>query len=98
MTVKQRLSASVDADLLEAGRAAVAAGEAGNLSEWVNDALRKQAEHDRRLRAAGEFIAAYEAEHGTIIDDEIDEAWRRARARAIVVRDGRVMLPVPDDA
>lgn len=97
MSVKQRLSASVDADLLEAGRAAVAAGNAGNLSEWVNAALRRQAEDDRRLQAAREFVAAYEAEHGKITDDEIEEATRRARARAIVVRGGRIMTPGSDD-
>jgi hypothetical protein len=97
MTLKQRLSASVDADLLEAGKAAVAAGEAGTLSEWVNDALRQKAEHDRRLRAAAEFIAAYEAEHGKITEDEIEKTWRRAKAGATVVRGGRIMMPTPDD-
>lgn len=96
MTVKQRLSASVDGELLRAGRAAVAAGEAASLSEWVNEALHRQAEHDRRLRAADEFLAAFAAEHGTITDSEIEEASRRARARAIVVRDGRILAPWPD--
>lgn len=86
MQLKQRLSASVDADLLEAGQAAVEAGEAGSLSAWVNEALRRQADHDRRLRALDAFLAAYEAEHGEITDAEIAEATRRARARAVVVR------------
>ena len=86
MTVKQRLSASVDADLLEAGQTAVAAGEAGSLSAWVNEALRRQADNDRRLRALDEFLAAYEAEHGEITDAEIAEATRRARARALAIR------------
>lgn len=86
MTVKQRLSASVDADLFDAGQAAVAAGEADSLSAWVNDALRRQAEHDRRLRALGGFLATYEAEHGEITDPETaDEAARRARGRAVVI-------------
>ncbi len=98
MSVKQRLSASVDAELLEAGRAAVAAGVAGNLSEWVNEALRRQAEEDRRLRALDEFVAAYEADHGKITDDEIDEELRRAKQRAIIVRGGRIIRPASDDA
>jgi len=97
MSVKQRLSASVDAELLEAGQAAVAAGAAGSLSEWVNDALRRQTEHDRRLRAAAEFVAAFEAEHGEITDEESEERWRRMRARATVVRGGRVVKPASDD-
>ena len=52
----------------------------------MNDALRLKADHDRRIRALDEFIAAYEAEHGVISDDEIRQAKRRARARAVVVR------------
>ena len=76
----------MDADLVEAGQAAVEAGQAGSLSAWVNEALRRQADHDRRLRALDAFLAAYEAEHGEITDAEIAAATRRARARAIVVR------------
>lgn len=98
MTVKQRLSASVDADLLEAGRAAVASGDAGNLSEWVNGALRRQTEEDRRLQALKEFVSAYETEHGTITDEEIDEELRRAKERAIIVRGGRIIRPASGDA
>jgi hypothetical protein len=33
-----------------------------------------------------EFLAAYEAEHGEITDEEIREAARSARGRAVVVR------------
>jgi Arc/MetJ-type ribon-helix-helix transcriptional regulator len=80
------LSASVDADLVEAGQSAVAEGRAENLSAWVNDALRLKADHDRRMRALDDFIGAYEAEHGEISEDEMREASRRARARAVVVR------------
>ena len=66
MKGKQRLSASVDADLMQAGQEAVAEGRAESMSAWVNDALRLKADHDRRMRALDEFIAAYEAEHGEI--------------------------------
>lgn len=57
----------------------------------MNDALRLKAEHDRRLRAVDEFIAAYEAEHGEITDEQMEAAYRRAKARAIVVRRGDVV-------
>ncbi len=87
--LRQRLSATVEADLLEAGRAAVAAGEAESLSAWVNGALRRQADHDSRMRALDEFIKAYEAEHGVITDEEIADVTRRTRARAVVVRAAR---------
>ena len=90
MTAKARLSATVDADLIAASQAAVAAGEAESVSAWVNDALRVKIEHDRRLRGIDDFIAAYEAEYGEITNDEMDAAYRAARARAIVVRGGEV--------
>lgn len=86
MTYRERLSATVEAELLAAGRAAVAEGRAKSLSAWVNDALRRQADHDRRMQALDEFLAAYEAEHGEITEDEIRQAERRARSRAVVVR------------
>src|SRR5579859_1887680 len=86
MTGKQRLSASVDAELVEAGHTAVTEGRAETLSAWVNDALRLKADHDRRMRALDQFLVAYEAEHGEISDEEMTEAARRARARATVVR------------
>jgi Arc/MetJ-type ribon-helix-helix transcriptional regulator len=87
---KERLSASVDADLVAAAQNAVAQGRAESVSAWVNDALRLKADRDRRLAALDDFIAAYEAEHGEISDAEVADAARRARGRAVVVRGPRV--------
>ncbi|MPY92237.1 MAG: hypothetical protein GEV08_03970 [Acidimicrobiia bacterium] len=86
MSLKERLSASVDADLLSAGHDAVERGRAENLSAWVNEALRLAVERDRRLEAMDRFLADYEAEHGQITEEEVRTAARRARARAVVVR------------
>ena len=86
MKGKQRLSASVDVALLSAAQAAVEAGRADSVSAWVNDALRLKAEHDQRMMALDSFLAAYEAEHGAITEAEMDQAARRARSRATVVR------------
>ena len=86
MSGKQRLSASVDADLLVAAEAATRRGEVATVSAWVNDALRLKLEHDRRLRALGAFIAAHEAEHGEITDDDMARAVRRAGSSAVPVR------------
>jgi Arc/MetJ-type ribon-helix-helix transcriptional regulator len=86
MTTKRRLSASVDAELVAVAQEAVTDGHAESISAWVNDALRLKADHDRRLQALDEFLAAYEAEHGEITDEEMRDAARRARERAIVVR------------
>ena len=86
MNVKGRLSASVDAELMAAAQQAVTEGRAESVSAWVNDALRLKADHDRRLQALDDFFAAYEAEHGEITEDEMRDAARRARERALVVR------------
>jgi len=86
MNQKQRLSASVDADLLAGVEAAVARGRVVSVSAWVNAALRLKLDQDRRLEALAAFIAAYEREHGEITPDEIDLAAFRARARATPVR------------
>jgi Arc/MetJ-type ribon-helix-helix transcriptional regulator len=91
VTSKGRLSATVDADLIAAVHAAVAAGAADSMSAWVNDALRLKLDHDRRLRGIDDFIAAYEAEHGEITEEEMDAAVRSMRERAIVVRGGKVV-------
>jgi hypothetical protein len=90
MTAKAHLSVTVDADLIAACRAAVAADEAESVTSWVNDALRLKVERDRRLRRIDDYIAAHEAEYGEITDDEMDVAYRVARLRAIVVRDGEI--------
>src|SRR5215472_7188993 len=86
MSTKQRLSASVDAELVAAAQEAVAQGQAESVSAWVNDALRLKAAHDRQLWALDDFLAAYEAGHGEITEQEMREAARRARGRAVVVR------------
>lgn len=88
MRGKQRLSASVDAELLDAAQAAVDDGRALSISAWVNEALRAKAEHDRRMRALDSFLATYEAENGVITQEEMEEAVHRARSRATVVRPG----------
>lgn len=81
---------SVDAHLLEEGRAAVAAGLHHNLSAWVSAALRAQSEHDQRMRAADEFFAWYEAEYGEITEEEMESVHREHMARTISVN-------IPDD-
>jgi len=86
MSAKQRLSATVDATVLAAAQAAVSDGRAANVSAWVNEALHRQAEHDRRMKALDDFLDAYESEHGVITDEEIRAANHRLHARAVVVR------------
>lgn len=86
MATKERLSVSIDPELVEAGRAAVSAGRSDSLSAWVSTALERHAAHERRLVALDEFFAQYEAEHGAITEEEMQAAQRHFRERAIVVR------------
>ena len=86
MNGKQRLSASIDSDLLRAAEQAVKRGRYPSVSAWVNEGLRLKLEHDGRLDALASFVAAYEAEHGEITNREIEVAVRNARVRALVVR------------
>lgn len=83
---KQRLSASVDSELIEAAEKAVARGRSESVSAWVNEALRLRLEQERRLEALATFISAYESEYGEITPEEMQRAERRARATAVVVR------------
>jgi len=89
MSVKQRLSASVDAELVAVAQEAVAQGQAESMSAWVNDALRLKVDHERRLRALDDFLAAYEAEHGEITEEDMRDAARRARGRGADLHPGR---------
>src|SRR5215510_15323863 len=86
MKGKQRLSASVDGDLIEAAEHAVASGRSDSISAWVNEALRLKVAHEKRLAALASFVAVYEAEHGEITPEEMRAATRIARARAVAVR------------
>jgi Arc/MetJ-type ribon-helix-helix transcriptional regulator len=89
VSTKERLSASVDAELIAAAQEAVAGGRAESVSAWVNEALRLKADEDRRLAALDEFIADFEAGHGEITESEMRDAARKARASAVVVRGRR---------
>lgn len=86
MKQKQRLSASVDADLIAGVEDAVARGRVVSVSAWVNDALRVKLDQDRRLEALAAFVAGYERQHGEITAGDMELAARRARDRATPVR------------
>jgi Arc/MetJ-type ribon-helix-helix transcriptional regulator len=86
---KERLTVTVDEDLIEAGNDAVSEGRVGSLSAWVNLALAERAAKERRLRALGQAVAAYEVEFGVITSDEIQAQQRADRAAARVVRGPR---------
>jgi hypothetical protein len=85
-TRKERLTVTVDPDLVAAGNAAVEQGLASSLSAWVNDAMAVRANRDRKLRAMSDAIASYEAEFGVITAEELAIQRRADRSAAVVVR------------
>lgn len=87
---KQRITVTIDPDLIEAGNRAVAAGQADSLSGWVNEALAERAVRDRKLRSLSAAVADYEAEFGAITAGEIAAQRRADREAATVVRGSRV--------
>ena len=85
-TRKERLTVTVDPDLVAAGNDAVAEGRAESLSAWVNAALTERIAKERRLAALADAVAAYEARFGAISIQELDEQRRTDRADAVIVR------------
>jgi hypothetical protein len=83
---KERLTVTVDPDLVRAGAQAVAEGRVDSLSGWVNVALAERAAKDRRLRALAAAVSAYEAEFGVMTDEELTTQQRADRTAARVVR------------
>lgn len=90
---KQRLTVTVDPELVKAGNRAVASGEADSLSGWVNEALSEKALRDQKLAHLRAALADYEAEFGEITAEEIATRRRADQEGAVVVR-GRRSTPV----
>ena len=83
---KQRVTVTVDPELVEAGNRAVAAGGADSLSGWVSEAMSEKAQRDEKLALLRAAIADYETEFGEITTGELAAQRRADRADAVVVR------------
>ena len=92
---KERLTVTVDPDLIEAGNQAVVSGRAESLSGWVNAALAERVISDRHLESLSDAITSYEAAHGQITVDEMATQARRDREEAVVVRGSRRTSKAP---
>ena len=86
---KERLTVTVDSELVEAANQAVAEGRVASLSGWVNLALAERAAKERRLRTLAKAIAAYEEAFGEITAAELVAQERADRQKATVVRPRR---------
>jgi hypothetical protein len=83
---KERLTVTIDSELVEAANKAVSEGRAESLSGWVNLALSERAVKERRLRALAEAVAAFEEEFGELTAAELTAQERADRKNAYVVR------------
>jgi hypothetical protein len=83
---KERLTVTVDSELIQAANQAVAEKRVSSLSGWVNLALAERAAKERRLRALTEALAAYEAQFGEITLAEVEAQHRADRRNATTVR------------
>ena len=86
---KQRLTVTVDPELLQAGQRAVEAGQAESVSSWVSAALEDKVRRDHKLALLAAAIGDYEQEFGEITADEIRAQQRADREEAVVVRSRR---------
>src|SRR5206468_1606687 len=86
---KERVTVTVDSELIEAATQAVMEGRVASLSGWVNLALAERAAKERRLRALAESVAAYEHEFGDITPVELAGQERADRRNSIAVRPRR---------
>jgi hypothetical protein len=86
MRSKERLTVTVDTELIRAANLAVSEKRVASLSGWVNLALVERAEKERRLRALQAAVAEYEKQFGEISEAEIVAQQRRDRQTAVTVR------------
>jgi hypothetical protein len=85
---KERVTVTLDADLIRAGQNAVERGAAESLSAWINLAILERREKDRRIQSLARAVADYDKTFGTITPEEIAAQQRADRAAARVVRTG----------
>ncbi len=86
---KQRITVTVDRELIEAGKREVEFGRADSVSGWVSAALEEKVARDAKLAIMAAAVADYEREFGEITPEEIHAQQRADRENAIVVRSGR---------
>jgi hypothetical protein len=86
---KQRLTVTVDPDLIEAGQRAVESGQAASVSGWVSAALADKVRRDQKLALLAAAVADYERDFGEITAEEILRQQHIDRGDAVVVRGRR---------
>ena len=90
---KQRLTVTVDPELIQAGQRAVESGQADSVSGWVSAAIEEKIRRDGKLELLAAAVADYEREFGEITAEEIVAQRRADRREATVVRGRRQQAP-----
>ncbi len=83
---KERVTVTIEFDLLDEVRAFVKEGTCRSLSEWINEAIAERLAEDRRLAVLRQMIAEYEAEHGVITEEDMAAVAQRDRDEATAYR------------
>jgi hypothetical protein len=86
---KERVTVTVDAELVAVGNRAVRTGRAESLSGWINEALVEREARERRLESMAEAVAAYEAEFGEMSAVELAAQQRADERAALPIRGTR---------
>ena len=90
---KERVTITVEIDLLNHAKSAVQSGTCRSVSEWIGEAMAEQLAKDARLAAMDELIAEFDAEYGPLTDEEIAEQRQRdLEASAALRREGERKL------
>lgn len=85
-TGKQRITVTLNPELVDAGLQAVEDGRADSVSAWVSAALEEKIVRDRKLALLDIAIASFEQEFGEITAAELAAVERTDRASAVMVR------------
>jgi hypothetical protein len=86
---KQRLTVTVDPELIQAGQRAVESGQADSVSGWVSAALEDKIRRDGKLALLAAAVADYEKQFGEISAEEVLAQQRADRQDATIVRGRR---------
>ena len=90
---KERVTITVEIDLLNHAKSVVKSGACRSVSEWIGQAMAEQLAKDARLVALDELIAEFEAEGGPFTDEELAEQRERdLEASAALRREGERKL------
>jgi hypothetical protein len=90
---KGRVILTLDAELVRSGNAAVRAGQAASLSEWVNTALLAHVAEAKRRASARRAQAAYDRAFGAMTPAEVGRRVASLRKSAVRVRAKKTKEP-----